>query len=70
MVQQYTAKNGHCPADIAALGLPKDWLRNRLGFSDYQCKDGEPRFFYAATYIVFETEYYDFKNNAWWHMDS
>ncbi|MFZ6653985.1 hypothetical protein [Undibacterium sp. TJN19] len=70
LVQQYIAKNGHCPADIAVLGLSEDWLKNRLGLSHYYCKDGEPHFYYATTYLVFETEQYDFKNNVWWHRGS
>jgi len=69
MVQQYTAKNGHCPESLADLGLPEDWLKSRLGFSDYRCKEGQPHLYYATTYIVFDTEHYDFMNHTWIHLD-
>lgn len=61
-----TAANKRCPADMSSLIIQRPQLskRMRADFS-YSCINGKPRFFYGATFTVFDTYEYDFRTRAW-----
>jgi hypothetical protein len=67
-VLAYRTAHGVYPADIQAIGYTKDQLRDMIGFGGYFMKDKKPLFFYASTYVAFETDHYDFARNEWTHI--
>jgi len=65
IVQDTTSKK-HCPADLNNLVVQRPLLTEKLraDFS-YSCINGKPRFFYSATFTVFDTYDYDFRTRSW-----
>ena len=47
----------------------KDQLKSMVGLGGYHAESGKPFFFYASTYVPFETERYDFETHTWKHLD-
>jgi len=60
---------GADPENIEAVGYSKNQLKALVGLGGYHCEHDEPRFFYASTYVPFETEHYDFETRTWQHVD-
>ena len=68
-VLAYRAAHGAYPQSTEAIGYTKDQLKSMIGFGGYFVESGKPFFFYASTYVPFETEHYDFETNTWTHLD-
>ena len=66
-IEAYISSHGQCPTELEDVGISKRAFKEHLGLGSYACKDQRPFFFYASTYVPFETEYYDFTNHEWRH---
>jgi hypothetical protein len=64
-INNFSTTHGRCPETIDEIGINQQQLMEKLGLSGYACKDGNPRLFYAVTYVVFDTYDYDFGSGAW-----
>lgn len=68
-IKLFSAAHGRCPATLDEVGISPQQLKEKLGKSGYECRDGKPFIFYAATYIVFDTYSYNFAANQWEYHD-
>jgi hypothetical protein len=68
-IRKYTAEHGHCPADLAAVGVSPAQIKSRLGYAWYRCEAGEISFSYPSVQVPFEMESYDFKSGTWKHIN-
>ena len=68
-VLSYHASHGTYPEDIEAVGYTKGDLRSMIGMGGYFIEEGRPSFFYASTFVPFETDHYDFSKQMWVHRD-
>jgi hypothetical protein len=66
-IEKYSKQSGHCPPDLASIGMSTDQLKNNLGNSAYFCESGKPRFFYSSTFVPYARESYDFEKRLWQH---
>ena len=58
------------PKDLQSIGYTEDKIRSMVGgLGGYFIEGGQPSFFYASTYIIFETDNYDFSKREWVHRD-
>lgn len=65
-IKSYVVQHGRCVATLDELGLSREALRATVGLSAYGCDAaGKPSFFYAVTYVPFETYSYDFDGGVW-----
>jgi hypothetical protein len=69
-INRYSATHGTCPATLDEMGFSRQQLRDKLGMAGYGCEEGKPYFFYAVTYIPFDTFDYDFSKGAWKYRGS
>lgn len=65
----YYESHSAYPENIQSIGYTKEDLRSIFGAGGYFFKEGKPYFFYASTYIPFETEHYDFIHRQWIHNE-
>ncbi len=65
----YEVKNGSYPESLEAVGITRKQMQSALGLSGYSYKEGRASLFYAATYIPFLTEQYDFAERRWTQSD-
>lgn len=61
-VNHYKTNHGSFPETIDAAGLNN--FRNKWRIS-YLMKDGKPSLFYPATFVIFDTYWYDFEHQSW-----
>ncbi|MDD4963687.1 MAG: hypothetical protein PHI11_07200 [Gallionella sp.] len=66
-IHRYAVTHGKYPATLDEVGINRQQLRDKLGWSGYYCETGTPRFFYKGTYLPFESYHYDFSQNVWKH---
>jgi len=64
-IHDYQKNHGVCPANLEAIGLSKEKMREQLGLSVYGCEAGKLRLFYASTFVPFEEYRYDFERKQW-----
>lgn len=65
-IESYSAAYSHCPRALETLGIKHEQLVARLGENaGYTCIDKKPRFFYVATFTIFDTFAYDFDEGVW-----
>jgi hypothetical protein len=69
-IEKYRSELGYYPKDLEAIGLSKIKLRNQLGMFGYFYNNGQPNFFYAVTYIIFDTYSYNFELKEWQYHSS
>ncbi len=67
-VISYHQKNGAYPESYEALGYNKQAMREYGLYYSY--KDNKPFLYYRATWIVYDTYMFDFKNNKWGYRAS
>jgi hypothetical protein len=65
----YHASHGAYPPNIESIGYSESERKSMIGFGGYFFTNGQPDFFYASTYVPFETENFDFSKRIWWHSD-
>lgn len=63
----YQASHGAYPPNIESIGFTKSERKSMIGLGGYFLTDGQPQFFYASTYVPFETEHFDFSKRIWRH---
>jgi hypothetical protein len=68
-VMSYHASHGAYPVDTQSIGYTKEEVRSMIGMGGYRFEHSQPSFFYASTYVPFETEDYDFSKRKWKHSD-
>lgn len=68
-IERFHKINHRYPADLEEAGISKSELSSRLGLSGYLLKDGNPNFFYAATYIPFDVWSFNFAKQEWAYND-
>lgn len=68
-VMSHSASHGTYPEDLQSIGYTKDEVRSMIGMGGYHFENGQPFFFYASTYVPFETDHYDFSKHEWVHLD-
>ena len=66
-ILDYHRSHGSYPPDIQTIGYSKDDLRSMIGMNGYSFNQNKPNFYYASTYMIFETESYDFSKREWQH---
>ena len=65
-IVESTTAHKHCPVDLSNLVVQRPQLSERLRADFvYSCINGKPRFFYSATFTVFDTYEYDFHDQTW-----
>ncbi len=65
-IREFSAAYGRCPQSLDVLGLKREQLVERLGDNfGYTCVDRKPKFFYVATFTIFDTFDYDFERGIW-----
>ncbi|MBI5108717.1 MAG: hypothetical protein HZA62_08205 [Rhodocyclales bacterium] len=65
-IRRHIADYGRCPPQLLALGYKQQDLIDRLGENfGYSCENRKPRFFYVATFTIFDTFEYDFEQSTW-----
>ncbi|MCX7156829.1 MAG: hypothetical protein NTW45_10370 [Rhodocyclales bacterium] len=65
-VSEYSEVYGRCPQSLETLGIKREQLAERLGENfGYSCIQGKPKFFYVATFTIFDTFAYDFDEGTW-----
>ena len=64
-IDAYAAAHGHCAPGIEDLGISREEMTSRLGYSYYMCEDGRQVFYYAASFTVFSMWRYDFQKRTW-----
>ena len=64
-VLAYHTVQGAYPADAEAVGYSQAQLRTLLGMGGYMLNDKQPTFFYASTFMPFETVHFDFEKRVW-----
>ena len=65
-IEKYRSKTGEYPRTLDEIGVTKEKLRTQLGLSRYSYKEGKTLyFFYAVTFIPFDTYQYDFVSKQW-----
>jgi hypothetical protein len=67
-VVTYYLKNGLYPDSTEALGFDKQAMREHGLYYSY--KDKTPFLFYRATWIIYDTYMFNFKNNKWGYQAS
>lgn len=68
-IMEYATFHHTYPPDLQTLGYSNDDIRSKIGLSGYGFNNGKPYFFYASTYVPFETDHYDFAKREWEHSD-
>ena len=68
-VMSYYASHGTYPVDTQSIGYTKEEVRSMIGMGGYYFEHGQPSFFYASTYVIYETDHYDFSKREWMHRD-
>lgn len=67
-IEQFYSQKGVYPSSIEEVGIKKESLRKH---KMYYSRDNQgPNLMYAATWIVFDTYYFDFKSKTWKYRSS
>ena len=65
-IRRHMADYGRCPHQLSVLGYKQHDLIDRLGENyGYSCENRKPKFFYIATFTIFDTFEYDFEESNW-----
>jgi hypothetical protein len=65
-IRRHMADYGRCPHQLSVLGFKHQDLTDRLGENfGYSCENRKPKFFYVATFTIFDTFEYDFEQSNW-----
>ena len=67
-INAYSASHGRCAANIKELGITREEMTEKLGYSDYRCEDGKQAFFYGASFVIFSSYHYDFNHHEWHYI--
>jgi hypothetical protein len=70
-IAAYHATHGVYPESgyLESIGYTKDKIRSMVGMGGYLIENDKPSFFYASTYIIFETDSYNFNTRQWEHRN-
>lgn len=67
-INRYKSEHGAYPDNIEMIGVSKKQLEEKLGRpSGYVYDKGKPNLYYADTFTIFQTYFYDFQKNTWVH---
>lgn len=67
-INRYKSEHGAYPDNIEMIGVSKKQLEEKLGRpSGYFYDKGKPDLYYADTFIIYQTYFYDFQKNTWVH---
>ena len=65
-IREFSVAYGRCPQSLDVLGLKREQLVEKLGDNfGYTCAERKPKFFYVATFTIFDTFDYDFERGIW-----
>ena len=64
-IDEFTARNGRCPASFDEIGISKSDEENLPGLPRYSCEDGKPHLTYLDVMDPYGHYWYDFQDRVW-----